>query len=492
MLLPADRLINALVSEFAKLMPQISDAGTDGSLAQGIANALRLLANRENGGLDYLEGQLNGLEALLNEVGKLSGSSHSLTIAAMNARITALKAKTQFAAREAGWRILLDDGAALTTAIAADSSLASDIRKSISRSVVAWEARDRQAQVAPPDTSSTRPDTSISSDNLVAYLRDRFGEPGLEVTDFRQLAGGFGKETYLFEAKGKALDGAFVMRRDLAGGSSLSLGCHRVIKEYPVIKAAQARGFPAPDALWVDGTHTLLPGGDFIIMRQSPGLIGGNVFGAQTAIPDNLVDSLGDIMGRLHGLEPLAELGDLTEIIRADLWAQSRKDCTLNLITAWRDYFLANHHTPSPALMALFGWLFDNVPDRPGPAVMLHGDIAFNNFLFHEGQLNVVLDWEFAHIGDPAEELGYVRETVGNAFDWDRLMSRYIAAGGSPVDEAALRYYRIWAHVRNAAGSNLIAANFAAGLADDLKLAFLPHVHFPMFIKAAQALIDGG
>jgi aminoglycoside phosphotransferase (APT) family kinase protein len=305
------------------------------------------------------------------------------------------------------------------------------------------------------------------------------------------LAGGFGKETTLFEVSGKALNGAFVMRRDLAGGASITNDCHRNVMEYPVIKAAHARGFPAPDAVWLDTEHTLLSGGDFIIMRKSPGTIGGNFFGAQTEIPETLVDSLAAIMAGLHNLEPLTELGDLNPAINTALWGKSRGESTADYIRGWRDYFLTNNHTPSPSLIALFGWLVDNVPPREGRAVLLHGDFGFHNFLFEDGKLSAVLDWEFAHIGDPAEELGYVRETIGNAIDWDRLMTNYLAAGGDPVDDVTLRYFRVWAHVRNAAASNLVGANFVAGLADDLKLTFLPYFHFPMFIKAAQELIDG-
>ena len=77
---------------------------------------------------------------------------------------------------------------------------------------------------------------------------------------------------------------------------------------------------------------------------------------------------------------------------------------------------------------------------------------------------------------------GFLTDIVGLAlflppvrtFLWNRLMRNYIAAGGDPVDDKTLRFFRVWAHVRNAAGSNLIAANFAAGLSDELKLAFLP------------------
>ena len=52
--------------------------------------------------------------------------------------------------------------------------------------------------------------------------------------------------------QGKALAGDFVMRRDPGDNQSLLNDCHEVAREYPVIRAAFERGFPAPDALWLD------------------------------------------------------------------------------------------------------------------------------------------------------------------------------------------------------------------------------------------------
>ena len=491
MLLPADRLLSALATEFAKLTPRFSDSGTDGSAAQSIANAILLLGNREKGGTAFVDAQIASLGAVLDTVKALSRGAVPTQLDVLNTHMSRALELPDFTAKEAAWRELLSEAQAYAMGLVADASLQPADRKAISAAFVAWEAEDRQVQVAPADATQSGDDVQIGAENLTAYLRDRFDEPGMEVTSITPLAGGFGKETTLFEVSGNALSGAFVMRRDLAGGASITNDCHRNVMEYPVIKAAHARGFPAPDALWLDSQHTLLPGGDFIVMRKSPGKIGGNFFGAQTAIPDNLVDSLAAIMADLHALEPLTELSDLNAAINTALWNKSRSESTADYIGGWRDYFLANNHTPSPSLMALFGWLLRNVPSRSGRSVLLHGDFGFHNFLFEDGKLSAVLDWEFAHIGDPAEELGYVRETVGKSIDWDRLMANYIAAGGDPVDDATLRYFRVWAHVRNAAGSNLIAANFVAGLSDELKLAFLPHVHFPMFITAAQALIDG-
>lgn len=489
MLLPADRLLSALMAEFAKLSPRLADSGTDGSAAQGIANALLLLRNRQEGGAAFVDAQLSGLDAVLAEVRAATGELHAAQIAALSHEIATAKDSPSIEGKEATWRSLLAQAQALASDMAASADLDNSQRSAVTSALVAWEAADRQRQVAPAPQDGGATEVAITPENLTAYLRHRFDDEAMTVTSLTPLAGGFGKETILFDVSGEPLSGAFVMRRDLAGGASLTNDCHRNVMEYPVIKAAYSAGFPAPDAVWLDTDHAMLPGGDFIIMRKSPGKIGGNFFGAQTALPEDLVDSLADIMARLHTLPPLTDLGNLSTSIRTDLWDKPRRDSIADYISGWREFFLSGNHTPSPSLMALFGWLMDHVPPREGRSVLLHGDFGFHNFLFDDGQLTAVLDWEFAHIGDPAEELGYVRETVGNAIDWDRLMARYVAAGGDPVDDATLRYFRVWAHVRNAAASNMIAANFVAGMTDELKLAFLPHVHFPMFITAAHALI---
>ena len=104
-------------------------------------------------------------------------------------------------------------------------------------------------------------------------------EPDITVTDLRPLPGGFGKQTILFSVAGRALSGDFVMRRD-RDEPTLDNDCHRIVNEYPVIRAAFGHGFRAPEALWLDTEHRALPGGDFIVMRRAPGSPGGSVFSA--------------------------------------------------------------------------------------------------------------------------------------------------------------------------------------------------------------------
>ena len=494
MLIPAQRVLQGLNAEFAKLQSLFADSNVDGSAALSITVGLQTLLNRELGGVPAMHAQIDQLDGVLAQIAGLVGAAPEIAneFSALRTWLREVKSHSALIDAENGLRAVVSGLQVLMTKVIATPEIDAAARKSITRKFVAWESGDLLTQAAAGNANeASTTGVDITRDNLTAYLRDRFAEPALQVTSFQPLAGGFGKQTIMFEAQGKSLAGAFVMRRDLGGVAMLPNDCHLIRDEYPLLKAVQARGFPAPDALWLDTGHKLLPGGDFIVMRRSPGKLPGNFFGARTAVPAGLTDALADIMARLHTMPPLVELGDHTDSIRLDWWKLSKRECTERYIRGWYELYLRSENTPSPSVVSIFGWLLDNLPDRQGPPSLLHGDFGFHNFLFHEDKLSAALDWEFAHIGDPAEELGMVRVTTGASIDWNQLMTRYIAGGGEPVDEKTLRYFQVWGLARNAAASNLASTLFTRGHADELKLAYLPYTHFPNFIRGAQALIDG-
>ncbi|PVX75654.1 phosphotransferase [Paraburkholderia unamae] len=495
MLIPANRIWTALNEEFAKLQAYIADSSVDGSAAMSIANALQLLFNRETGGVAALHARAAQLDAVLARMqDTLSAAAPQAVedLAVIRASLHAMKdGGHALPACENAWRDALVRLQAVVASVNAQAALPASVKAALARELAAWESAYLLAHTGQGDeAASTGQSTEITRENLSAYLQDRFDEPGLRVSAFQPLAGGYGKQTVLFDVEGKALSGSFVMRRDIGSKPSVANDCHLIRDEFPVIKAAHARGFPAPDAVWLDTAHRLLPGGDFIVMRRSPGKLPGNFFGARSQVPASLASSLADVMAQLHTMQPLTELGDLTESICTQRWNLSRGECTALYIRSWYELYLKTEHTPSPALTAIYGWLLDNVPMRAGRPSLLHGDIGFHNFLFDDDRLSAVLDWEFAHVGDPAEELGYVSVTVGGSLDWAQLMQRYIEGGGEPVDDATMRFFKVWAYARNATGANLLSTLFSTGHAADLKLAILPVAHIPHFIRGAQALID--
>lgn len=472
MLLPIDRLVAALNRDYAKLLPQLPDNNTDGSSAQAIGHALQLLQARRRGP-EWLAQVREDYTAMLEQVRAIAPTAGEMPELPDDI--------------DAAWTALARAGEALMIALGRAPLSAAD-RARLCALATDWEEKAVSTQLDGGNVDEEA-DHRITAPRLESYLRDRFGDPSIAVDRFQPLPGGFGKETLIFAASGEALSGEFVIRRDPGESIILSNDCHSVTREYPVVRAARDRGFPAPDALWVETGHAAVPGGDFMVMRRSPGALGGNVFGARGTIGPGLAATLAGVAARLHTLPPLTELGTISSSIAPDMWQLSRGEATARYIRGWYDFWRSEAHAASPALAAIYGWLLDRVPDRPERASLLHGDIGFHNFLFDEGELTAVLDWEFAHVGDPAEELGYVKGTVGGALDWEAFMAAYVAAGGDPIDERTLHYFHVWGYARNASASNIMIERFANGTTGDLKITVLPHQHYVRFIRGAQALI---
>jgi aminoglycoside phosphotransferase (APT) family kinase protein len=163
--------------------------------------------------------------------------------------------------------------------------------------------------------------------------------------------------------------------------------------------------------------------------------------GQQRPVMENFID----IVAELHRLDierfPVADfprpattralaLGELDLVRRR--WAQ----------------FLSGYHDP----LITYGvdWLERFVPKKVQRVSMVQGDTGPVNFLFDGNHVTAVIDWEWAHLGDPMEDLGNicVREFWNPSGGLTGLMSRYERRSGLEVDLAAVRYYRVQQNVR--------------------------------------------
>lgn len=352
-----------------------------------------------------------------------------------------------------------------------------------------WEFSDLKRSSAAAADRGEGIDTSIDAPKLQSYLRDRFGDSSIVVTGCRPQLGGFGKETYLFATEGQRFAGDFVMRRDhpieLIPGA-----CHRVALEFEVIKAVRDEGFPAPEVLWVDREHRLLPGGDFIIMRRSPGTAGGTLQGAGVAPSPALNDQLGTVMGRLHSLPPLVRLGALNESIRPELWRAPSSDVLRTYLREFRSMLLQQAHAPSLATVAILNWLLANVPETDARPCLIHGDIGFHNMLLEQGEMTALLDWESSQIGHPGQDLAYVYNAGHASLDWPRVMRAYQAAGGTPLTEQQLLYFRIMMLGRLLVTLNIGPARLFTGEVDSVRLLNAEMVFRPPVLRQAATLLE--
>jgi aminoglycoside phosphotransferase (APT) family kinase protein len=249
------------------------------------------------------------------------------------------------------------------------------------------------------------------------------------VQGLTRLSGGASQETWAFEVGVER----FILRRApggvAIGASAQSIGLD---KEAAVISAARAGGAPTPDV-----AHVCRPDdgmGLAYVMRRLEGetiarkILRDDRFAAARGV---LSAQCGTALAQIHAT-PAPTLPDLP---LADAAAQ------LTLYeTAYRSFNAAR-----PMFSLAFRELERRLPAPVAP-VLVHGDFRLGNLMVDESGLVAALDWELAHRGDPAEDLGWITtpswrfgvidHPVGGFGAIDDLIAAYHQAGGSPAVDA--------------------------------------------------------
>jgi aminoglycoside phosphotransferase (APT) family kinase protein len=111
-----------------------------------------------------------------------------------------------------------------------------------------------------------------------------------------------------------------------------------------------------------------------------------------------------------------------------------------------------------PILELAFQYLRKRIPP-PAEPTLLHGDFRNGNIMFHPDKgVAAVLDWELAHVGDPAEDMGWIctnswrfgrpDRPVGGFGDYADLLAGYEAAGGKPIELSRVRFWQMLGSLR--------------------------------------------
>ena len=109
-----------------------------------------------------------------------------------------------------------------------------------------------------------------------------------------------------------------------------------------------------------------------------------------------------------------------------------------------------------PVLRMSLEFLERELPDYDGPPVLVQGDTGPGNFMYRDGRVAGIIDWELAHLGDPMDDIAWLSwRTTQHTFTHlpDRLRE-YEALSGNRIDEDRVRYYRVNACVRLASSGS--------------------------------------
>ncbi len=105
-----------------------------------------------------------------------------------------------------------------------------------------------------------------------------------------------------------------------------------------------------------------------------------------------------DVIASIHAM-PLDVLGP--DIPRPASW-RAQMDALIGRL----DDIQAGLQESNPVLHYVARVMRENLP-REVPLALVHGDVQPGNVLVPEGEAPVVIDWEFAQVGDPRQDLGY-------------------------------------------------------------------------------------
>jgi aminoglycoside phosphotransferase (APT) family kinase protein len=137
---------------------------------------------------------------------------------------------------------------------------------------------------------------------------------------------------------------------------------------------------------------------------------------------------------------------------------------------------------PHPALELAIRWLRPRAP-ASGRLVLVHGDFRVGNLMVGPSGLVGVFDWEFAHVGDPHEDLawpcirswrfGQDQRRLGGVGDPEDFFAAYEAAGGGAVDRSTITFWEVLGNLRWAVGCVSQAHRHLSGQAPSVELASL-------------------
>jgi len=271
----------------------------------------------------------------------------------------------------------------------------------------------------------------LSTDELRAFVEDAMTRP---VVDLRRLPGGGRRQGWDVRLAGEGAGSRCFLRYDpspLKPWDPYSL--HR---EADVYRALAGTKVPVASVL---GVH---PDAQAVLLSYEPGAPHFTAI-ADPAVQAALQDQLADVLADLHALDPrsldlrsLGEVGTIREHLEQEL-------------TVWEGLY-RHDADPDPLLTASFQWLREEAPGDDGRPSLVQGDTGPGNFLHQDGRITAIVDWEFAHLGDPVEDLAWVstRSVQEPLPDFAALVRGYRERSGRSVDAGRLRYYRVLIELR--------------------------------------------
>lgn len=267
---------------------------------------------------------------------------------------------------------------------------------------------------------------------LVAAIQRRFGASA-RVENVKQATLGGSNRTLLFDVVEGASRRRLVSREETFTGHTSPFLAPDA--QFRILQLVYAAGAPVTEPIFAfDGEDQLGPG---YVTAFAQGETLPRRLLADPTHHAAILRGLAAALAQLHALDvsQFAFLAELPESGDAIAALRQRLDVL---------------EEPHPALELGLRWLERNTPPQR-PRVLLHGDFRNGNVMINGPRITALLDWECAHLGSQAEDLGWLctrswrfgllDKHAGGFGTRRELLAAYAGAGGANIEEDEVRWW---------------------------------------------------
>jgi len=320
----------------------------------------------------------------------------------------------------------------------------------------AWAAlveRRKVAREAPPYEVSGTGQIRDGLSRMLAAEGQR-----ARISSISRLGGGASKEQFLFQLEAPAgadspLSPRYVLRTD-PQCPIIETDCRREF----VLLQAMAGTVPVPRPVWLDGDGRFF-GRPAMVTEFVPGVtkpVAGqdkvSGLGARlgSALRSQLRQPFLDNLARIHAFDWRGAALDGFAIPDADPAQAARWSFNF-----WDAIWTLDKLEDRPIATLARCWLKENIPDCD-ELVLTHGDYRTGNYLFDEekGEINAILDWELARIGDFHEDIAWVLMRLfshvedgvlraSDLYEREDFITSYEKLTGRTVNRRTLHFYEV-------------------------------------------------
>ncbi len=323
----------------------------------------------------------------------------------------------------------------------------------------------------------------MNPQSLTVLLEPFF--PNSSILKLQLLAGGASKEAWLLDIAQNGQTLELIMRR--AGGGAMNLEQLTLEQEFRVLQAAFTAGVTVPKPMVY--LPDVLGREAFISQRVRGEAVGRRVVSrpefavARAELPKRMAEEL----AKIHAVNP-SSLGFLPN-------SKGGTGAQRSIARLYAE--LDSVHEPHPTIELALNWLKTHEPTCYGE-VLVHGDFRIGNLMISEIELVAVLDWEFAHLGDPAEDLAWTlirawrfgqdHLHLGGIGELEPYLAHYNQLTNRDITPQTLHYWEIMGNVKWAVAALTQAKRHLDNLERSVELAVLGRLSAEMELEILHLL----